>query len=67
VIRNLFSIFDPTTEISNFPLHWTNTAIGLLLIPSRNSIIVSLLINKLHEEIKIILRKGNENRETHSS
>jgi len=69
VIRNLFSIFDPTTEISNLPLNWTRTIIGLLLIPtriwlipSRNSIIISLLINKLHQEIKTILRKGNENR-----
>jgi hypothetical protein len=32
------------------------------LIPSRNTIIVSLLINKLHQEIKTILRKGNENK-----
>ena len=54
MIRNLFSIFDPTTEISNLPLNWTRTAIGLLLIPtriwlihSRNRIIVRLLINKL--------------------
>jgi hypothetical protein len=32
------------------------------LIPSRNSIIIRLLINKLHQEIKTILRKGNENK-----
>jgi len=69
VIRNLFSIFDPTTEISNLPINWTRTIIGLLLIPtriwlvpSRNRIIVTLLINKLHQEIKTILRKGNENK-----
>jgi len=69
VIRNLFSIFDPTTEINNLPLNWTRTTIGLLLIPtriwlipSRNSIIVSLLMKKLHQEIKTILRKGNENK-----
>jgi F-type H+-transporting ATPase subunit a len=69
VIRNLFSIFDPTTEINNLPLNRTRTAIGVLLIPtrirlipSRNSIIESLLINKLHQEIKTILRKGNENK-----
>jgi hypothetical protein len=69
VIRNLFSIFDTTTEISSLPLNWTSTAFGLLLIrtriwliPSRNSIIVSLLIYKLHQEIKTILRKGNENK-----
>jgi len=69
MIRNLFSIFDPTTEINNLSLNWTSTAIGLLLIPSRiwlipsrNRIIVRLLINKLHQEIKTILRKGNENK-----
>ena len=69
MIRNLFSIFDPTTEISNLPLNWTSTTIGLILIPtriwlipSRNRIIIRLLINKLHQEIKTILRKGNENK-----
>jgi F-type H+-transporting ATPase subunit a len=68
-VINLFSIFDPTTEINNLPLNWTRTTIGLLLIPtriwlvpSRNNIIVSLLISKLHQEIKTILRKGNENK-----
>ena len=69
MIRNLFSIFDPTTEIRRLPLNWTRTVIGLLLIPSRiwlipsrNRIIISLLISKLHQEIKTILRKGNENK-----
>jgi len=69
MISNLFSIFDPTTEINNLPLNWTRTTIGLLLIPtriwlipSRNRIILRLLINKLHQEIKTILRKGNENK-----
>jgi len=69
VIRNLFSIFDPATGINNLPLNWIRTVSGLLLIPtriwlipSRNNIIISLLINKLHQEMKIILRKGNENK-----
>jgi hypothetical protein len=34
VVRNLFSIFDPTTEINDLPLNGTRTAIGLLLIPT---------------------------------
>ena len=53
----------------NLTLNWTRTAAGLLLmptriwlIPSRNSKTITLLINKLHQEIKIILRKGNENK-----
>jgi F-type H+-transporting ATPase subunit a len=69
VIRNLFSIFDPTTEINNISLNWTRTIIGILLIPtriwlipSRNRMVLTLLINKLHQEIKTILRKGNENK-----
>nr|QXT44093.1 ATP synthase F0 subunit 6 [Aganotermes sp. CAM124] len=68
-MSNLFSIFDPTTEISGLPLNWTSTAIGLLLIPtsiwlipSRNSMMVTLLMNKLHQEMKTILSKGNENK-----
>nr|YP_009350472.1 ATP synthase F0 subunit 6 [Leucopitermes leucops]AQP27133.1 ATP synthase F0 subunit 6 [Leucopitermes leucops] len=69
MMSNLFSIFDPTTEINNLPLNWTSTTIGLLLIPtslwlipSRNSIMVNLLMNKLHQEMKTILSKGNENK-----
>nr|AQP30652.1 ATP synthase F0 subunit 6 [Euhamitermes sp. A TB-2017] len=61
-------MFDPTTEISNMSLNWTSTAIGLLLIPtsiwlipSRNSMMVSLLMNKLHQEMKTILSSGNKN------
>nr|AQP27261.1 ATP synthase F0 subunit 6 [Astalotermes sp. BDIT120] len=68
-MSNLFSIFDPTTEISSLPLNWTSTAIGLLLIPtsiwlipSRNNMMVTLLMNKLHQEMKTILSKGNENK-----
>nr|AIY61897.1 ATP synthase F0 subunit 6 [Basidentitermes aurivillii] len=68
MMSNLFSIFDPTTEINNIPLNWTSTAIGLLLIPtsiwlipSRNSMMLSLLMNKIHQEMKNILSKGNEN------
>nr|QXT44210.1 ATP synthase F0 subunit 6 [Astalotermes sp. A JRA-2021a] len=68
-MSNLFSIFDPTTEISGLPLNWTSTVVGLLLIPtsmwlipSRNSMMVTLLMNKLHQEMKTILSKGNENK-----
>nr|QZK21835.1 ATP synthase F0 subunit 6 [Amitermes sp. QLD_056] len=68
-MSNLFSIFDPTTEINNLPLNWTSTTIGLLLIPtsiwlipSRNSMMMTLLMNKLHQEMKTILSKGNENK-----
>nr|QXT44392.1 ATP synthase F0 subunit 6 [Astalotermes cf. brevior CMRT056] len=69
MMSNLFSIFDPTTEISSLPLNWASTAIGLMLIPtsiwlipSRNSMMVALLMKKLHQEMKTILSKGNENK-----
>nr|WHM51606.1 ATP synthase F0 subunit 6 [Termitinae sp.] len=68
-MSNLFSIFDPTTEINNLSLNWTSTIIGILLIPtsiwlipSRNSMVLTLLMNKLHQEMKTILSKGNENK-----
>nr|YP_009350290.1 ATP synthase F0 subunit 6 [Nitiditermes fulvus]AQP26740.1 ATP synthase F0 subunit 6 [Nitiditermes fulvus] len=68
-MTNLFSIFDPATEINNLSLNWMSTAIGLLLIPtsiwlipSRNNMMMSLLMNKLHQEMKTILSKGNENK-----
>nr|YP_009351278.1 ATP synthase F0 subunit 6 [Polyspathotermes sulcifrons]AQP29114.1 ATP synthase F0 subunit 6 [Polyspathotermes sulcifrons] len=68
-MSNLFSIFDPATEINNLSLNWMSTAIGILLIPtsvwlipSRNNMMMSLLMNKLHQEMKTILSKGNENK-----
>nr|AQP28635.1 ATP synthase F0 subunit 6 [Cubitermes sp. A TB-2017]AQP29812.1 ATP synthase F0 subunit 6 [Isognathotermes ugandensis] len=68
-MSNLFSIFDPATEINNLSLNWMSTAIGLLLIPtsiwlipSRNNMMMNLLMNKLHQEMKTILSKGNENK-----
>nr|UXD79068.1 ATP synthase F0 subunit 6 [Prorhinotermes inopinatus] len=69
-MSNLFSTFDPTTEIINLPINWTSTAIGLLLIPtsiwlipSRNTATLKLLMDKLHKEMKTITgtknNKGN--------
>nr|AQP28070.1 ATP synthase F0 subunit 6 [Macrotermes sp. B TB-2017] len=69
MMSNLFSIFDPTTSIGNMPLNWTSTVIGLMmiptsiwLIPSRNNMMLSILMKKLHQEMKTILSKGNENK-----
>nr|AQP29580.1 ATP synthase F0 subunit 6 [Odontotermes sp. E TB-2017] len=68
-MSNLFSIFDPTTEINNLPLNWTSTIIGLMLIPtsmwlipSRNSMTMSILMNKMHQEMKTISSKSNINK-----
>nr|AQP27057.1 ATP synthase F0 subunit 6 [Odontotermes sp. BDIT086] len=69
MMSNLFSIFDPTTEINNLPLNWTSTIIGLMLIPtsmwlipSRNSMTMSILMNKMHQEMKTISSKSSINK-----
>nr|WMY24069.1 ATP synthase F0 subunit 6 [Psammotermes voeltzkowi]WMY24108.1 ATP synthase F0 subunit 6 [Psammotermes voeltzkowi] len=62
MMSNLFSTFDPTTEIHSLPMNWTSTAMGLMLIPtsvwlipSRNNMMTNLLMNKLHGEMKTVL------------
>nr|QYH50539.1 ATP synthase F0 subunit 6 [Parnassius glacialis] len=58
----LFSIFDPTTNLFNLPLNWISTFIGLMfipysfwLIPNRHYIFWNFIINKLHNEFKMLL------------
>nr|URH16753.1 ATP synthase F0 subunit 6 [Dolichorhinotermes longilabius] len=67
-MTNLFSIFDPTTSISNMSLNWSSTIMGILMIPttmwsipSRNNMAMNILLNKLHNEMKTILGKGKTN------
>lgn len=62
MITNLFSSFDPTSNILNIPLNWLRTLLGLLIIPSsywlipnRRSLIWNSLIYKLHSEFKTLL------------
>nr|AQP30576.1 ATP synthase F0 subunit 6 [Odontotermes sp. BDIT085] len=69
MMSNLFSIFDPTTEINNLPLNWTSTIIGMMLIPtsmwlipSRNSMTMSILMNSMHQEMKTISSKSSINK-----
>jgi F-type H+-transporting ATPase subunit a len=63
MIRNLFSVFDPSTS-TNLPLNWTRTFLGLLfiptriwLIPSRHLTIWNLILSKLHNEFRNLLSK----------
>nr|YP_003587438.1 ATP synthase F0 subunit 6 [Papilio maraho]ACN91365.1 ATP synthase F0 subunit 6 [Papilio maraho]UDY69703.1 ATP synthase F0 subunit 6 [Papilio elwesi] len=63
MMNNLFSIFDPTTNIFNLPLNWISTLIGLMfipytfwLIPNRQFIFWNLILNKLHNEFKMLLK-----------
>nr|YP_010329802.1 ATP synthase F0 subunit 6 [Lamoria adaptella]UNP54552.1 ATP synthase F0 subunit 6 [Lamoria adaptella] len=62
MMTNLFSIFDPSTNLFNLPLNWLSTFIGLLfipytfwLIPNRYHIFWNFIFNKLHNEFKTLL------------
>nr|YP_010996535.1 ATP synthase F0 subunit 6 [Aeropedellus prominemarginis]WPE03571.1 ATP synthase F0 subunit 6 [Aeropedellus prominemarginis] len=62
MMTNLFSTFDPSTNIFNSSLNWTSTFIGLLIIPSMfwfTSSRINIMWNKmnltLHNEFKTLL------------
>nr|YP_010417548.1 ATP synthase F0 subunit 6 [Junonia intermedia]USF17616.1 ATP synthase F0 subunit 6 [Junonia intermedia] len=62
MMNNLFSIFDPSTNILNLPLNWISTFIGLMFIPysfwfipNRHFIVWNFISNKLHNEFKTLL------------
>nr|YP_009420006.1 ATP synthase F0 subunit 6 [Manticora tibialis]ASN65993.1 ATP synthase F0 subunit 6 [Manticora tibialis] len=65
-MTNLFSTFDPSTNIFNFSLNWTSTFLGILIIPmsfwfipSRMTTIWITVIKTLHNEFKILLGPYN--------
>nr|ASM82765.1 ATP synthase F0 subunit 6 [Hierodula patellifera] len=69
MMTNLFSVFDPSSNIMNLSINWLSTFIGLLLIPtslwlipSRSTIVWNLIINKLHEEFKLFIGKKKINK-----
>nr|YP_003359196.1 ATP synthase F0 subunit 6 [Ognevia longipennis]ACF71045.1 ATP synthase F0 subunit 6 [Ognevia longipennis] len=62
MMTNLFSTFDPSTNLLNLPLNWTSTFMGLLLIPmmfwltsSRIHFMWNKLNTNLHNEFKTLL------------
>lgn len=62
MITNLFSVFDPSTNILNLSLNWISTFIGLLIIPSmywfipsRYHIVWNNILVTLHKEFKTLL------------
>nr|YP_009471339.1 ATP synthase F0 subunit 6 [Creobroter jiangxiensis]AVG19563.1 ATP synthase F0 subunit 6 [Creobroter jiangxiensis] len=68
-MTNLFSVFDPSSNIMNLSINWLSTFIGLMfmpmsmwLIPSRNTMMWNLIINKLHEEFKLLIGKKKINK-----
>nr|YP_009537835.1 ATP synthase F0 subunit 6 [Limenitis weidemeyerii]AYN60552.1 ATP synthase subunit 6 [Limenitis weidemeyerii] len=62
MMNNLFSIFDPSTNIFNLSINWLSTFIGLMfipysfwLIPNRHFILWNFVSLKLHKEFKTLL------------
>nr|YP_009989159.1 ATP synthase F0 subunit 6 [Epacromius coerulipes]QNM40736.1 ATP synthase F0 subunit 6 [Epacromius coerulipes] len=71
MMTNLFSTFDPSTNIFNLSLNWTSTFLGLLLIPSMFWLMpsrINILWNKmnlnLHNEFKTLLGMNSFNGST---
>lgn len=71
MITNLFSVFDPSTEIFNLSLNWSRTFIGFFLIPfyfwitpSRINIIWNKISLSLYTEFKTLLGNNGKNGST---
>nr|YP_009328086.1 ATP synthase F0 subunit 6 [Oxya hyla]APD14932.1 ATP synthase F0 subunit 6 [Oxya hyla] len=67
-MTNLFSTFDPSTNIFNLSLNWSSTFLGILLIPcmfwllpSRFNIVWNKLNLTLHNEFKTLLGSSSFN------
>nr|YP_010516248.1 ATP synthase F0 subunit 6 [Atteva aurea]UXL88408.1 ATP synthase F0 subunit 6 [Atteva aurea] len=66
MMTNLFSVFDPSTNIFNLSLNWLSTMLGLLFlplyfwfIPNRYNYFFNFILIKLHNEFKILLKNCN--------
>nr|YP_009236708.1 ATP synthase F0 subunit 6 [Telchinia bonasia]AMJ17177.1 ATP synthase F0 subunit 6 [Telchinia bonasia] len=62
MMNNLFSIFDPSTNLFNLSLNWLSTFLGILfiplsfwLIPNRHFIMWNFVSYKLNNEFKTLL------------
>nr|AMJ17394.1 ATP synthase F0 subunit 6 [Spilarctia subcarnea] len=65
MMSNLFSIFDPSTNLMNISLNWISTILGILfipysfwLIPNRHYFFWNLILQKLHNEFKNLLKNN---------
>nr|YP_009110150.1 ATP synthase F0 subunit 6 [Neptis clinia]AIW64854.1 ATP synthase F0 subunit 6 [Neptis clinia] len=71
MMNNLFSIFDPSSNLFNLSINWISTFIGLMfipysfwLIPNRHFILWNFISNKLHNEFKTLLGPNSFNGST---
>nr|YP_010503048.1 ATP synthase F0 subunit 6 [Paroeneis palaearcticus]UXD78926.1 ATP synthase F0 subunit 6 [Paroeneis palaearcticus] len=62
MMNNLFSIFDPSTNIFNLSLNWISTFMGMMFIPysfwfmpNRYFMLWNSISSKLHNEFKTLL------------
>ncbi|YP_001382111.1 ATP synthase F0 subunit 6 (mitochondrion) [Penaeus chinensis] len=62
MMTNLFSVFDPTSSLLSLPLNWLSTFLGIMflptlywIMPSRWSLLWSLVTKTLHNEFKMLL------------
>nr|YP_010989199.1 ATP synthase F0 subunit 6 [Asura unipuncta]WOS95362.1 ATP synthase F0 subunit 6 [Asura unipuncta] len=65
MMSNLFSIFDPSTNLMNLSLNWISTILGILfipymfwLMPNRHYMMWNLILLKLHNEFKTLLKNN---------
>nr|WHL46465.1 ATP synthase F0 subunit 6 [Sarbanissa venusta] len=65
MMSNLFSIFDPSTNLFNIPLNWISTLLGIFfipysfwLIPNRHYFFWNFILLKLHNEFKTLLKNN---------
>nr|ABF58009.1 ATP synthase F0 subunit 6 [Penaeus vannamei]ALV83289.1 ATP synthase F0 subunit 6 [Penaeus vannamei] len=62
MMTNLFSVFDPTSSVLMLPLNWMSTFLGMMFLPmlywampSRWSLLWTLITSTLHKEFKTLL------------
>nr|YP_009428573.1 ATP synthase F0 subunit 6 [Helicoverpa assulta]ALF04078.1 ATP synthase F0 subunit 6 [Helicoverpa assulta]AON77820.1 ATP synthase F0 subunit 6 [Helicoverpa assulta]AZL93671.1 ATP synthase F0 subunit 6 [Helicoverpa assulta]AZL93684.1 ATP synthase F0 subunit 6 [Helicoverpa assulta]UNP54422.1 ATP synthase F0 subunit 6 [Helicoverpa assulta] len=65
MMSNLFSIFDPSTNLFNIPFNWLSTILGIMfipysfwLIPNRHFFLWNFILLKLHNEFKTLLKNN---------
>nr|AIW06079.1 ATP synthase F0 subunit 6 [Lethe confusa] len=71
MMSNLFSIFDPSTNIFNLSLNWISTFIGLMFLPysfwflpNRYFMLWNFISSKLHNEFKTLMGPNSFNGST---
>nr|QXJ80260.1 ATP synthase F0 subunit 6 [Rhodoprasina callantha] len=71
MMSNLFSIFDPTTNLFNLQMNWMSTLLIMMflpykywMLPNRHLLLWNFILNKLHNEFKTLLKNNYFNGST---